>query len=163
MQLRSRKFVYTASTALTLSLVSFAAQAGGPPIPLPNLVNLNFTDVAHSPKGTFTYVDPAGWSGGGGLIFIDGQADNESAADGGYLPTYGNPIGDITGNYVEADGNPSFESGFDYSVTGLIPGQQYTLSFYQGASEQTTFGYNNYLGKITPTTNQWIVSWAPPA
>jgi PEP-CTERM motif len=53
---------------------------------------------------------------------------------------------------VEADGNPSFESGFNYTVTGLTPGQTYTLSFYQAASQQTGFG--NGLN----TTEQWIVA-----
>jgi hypothetical protein len=155
MQVRSARFFYSASTALTLSLLSFAAQAGGAPIPLPNLVNLNFTNTANSPKGTFSHVDPTGWTGGSGLIFIDGQTPGETAADQVYLTTYGNPIGNITGNYVEADGNPSFESGFDYTVTGLTVGQAYTLSFYQGASEQTGFGLID--GQPIPTTNQWIV------
>jgi hypothetical protein len=144
---------YLASTALSLSLVAIAAHADPA---LPNLTNLNFTDVANAPKGTFTYVDPAGWTGGTGLIFIDGQSYGQSAEGGGYLPTYGNPTGSVTGNYVEADGNPSFESGFNYTVTGLTVGQTYTLTFYQGASEQT--GYGLIDGQPIPTTNQWIVS-----
>ena len=53
-------------------------------------------------------------------------------------------------NYVEADGNPVFESGFYYVVTGLTPGQTYTLSFYQAASQQRGF--------VGDTTDQWIVS-----
>jgi len=75
-----------------------------------------------------------------------------------YLTTYGNPTGSVKGNYVEADGNPYYESGFNYTVTGLTPGQTYTLTFYQGASEQTGFGYNPVTGTYSPTTNQWIVS-----
>jgi hypothetical protein len=51
---------------------------------------------------------------------------------------------------VEADGNPAFESGFNYLLTGLTPGTTYTLSFYQAASQQTTF--------TGATTEQWIVS-----
>lgn len=43
-------------------------------------------------------------------------------------------------------------------MTGLTPGQTYSLSFYQGASEQTGFGYNDYVGAYSPTTNRWIVS-----
>jgi hypothetical protein len=161
---------YIASTAVTLSLFSLSARAYDA---LPNLINLNFTSyTGQAPKSCFsttgndtceydgsnTGVDPTGWTGGTGLIFIDGQAYDQSAAGGGYLPTYGNPVGSVSGNYVEADGNPSYESGFSYLVTGLTPGKMYTLSFYQGASEQTGFGYNNYVGYITPTTNQWIVS-----
>jgi hypothetical protein len=51
---------------------------------------------------------------------------------------------------VEADGNPAFESGFNYLITGLTPGTTYTLSFYQAASQQRDF--------TGATTEQWIVS-----
>ena len=70
----------------------------------------------------------------------------------------GNPVGSVPGNYVEADGNPSFESGFNYQLHGLTAGQTYTLSFYQGASTQEGFGFNPVVGMNTGTTNQWIVS-----
>jgi hypothetical protein len=146
--------------ALALSatmLMSGAAHAGNPP--LPNLTNLNFATTANPPKGSFSSVDPAGWTGGNGLIFIDSTSDfAQSAAGPVYLTTYGNPVGSVTGNYVEADGNPTYESGFNYTVTGLTVGQTYTLSFYQGASSQTGFGYNSVVGYNTGTTNQWIVS-----
>jgi len=139
---------------LGLSLAAVSAFADPS---LPNLENLDFSQyTGTSPKDTFTNVDPVGWTGGTGLIFIDGAAYDESAEGGGYLPTYGNPSGSVTGNYVEADGNPSFTSGFNYTVTGLTVGQTYTLSFYQGASEQTGFGLID--GQPIPTTNQWIVS-----
>ncbi len=152
-----RRSFYIASTALSLSLAAQAAQADPA---LPNLTNLNFSSYTGSaPKGSFTSVDPVGWTGGSGLIFIDSTTLPGAQADSStYLQTYGNPVGAYSGNYVEADGNPSYESGFNYLVTGLTPGQQYTLSFYQGASEQTGFGYNNYVGAYTPTTDQWIVS-----
>ncbi len=151
-----RRF-YTASTALTLSLVAYSAQAYQT---LPNLVNLNFSDYSGlSPKNSFAAVDPVGWTGGSGLIFIDSTSGlNNQAASPVYLTTYGNPAGSYAGNYVEADGNPSFESGFNYTVTGLTVGEKYSLSFYQGASEQTGFGFNDYVGAITPTTDRWIVS-----
>jgi hypothetical protein len=122
--------------------------------PLPNLVNLDFSQYNGStPKGYFTNVNPVGWVGGGGLIFIDSTTDfAQSAAGPVYLTTYGNPSGSVTGNYVEADGNPDYEGSFSYEVTGLTVGKTYTLSFYQGASQQTTFASG------IPTTNQWIVS-----
>ena len=153
-----RRSFYIATTALTLSLAGRAALAN--PIPLPNLTNLDFDSYTGStPKGSFTSVDPSGWTGGSGLIFIDSTTIPGAQADSAtYLTTYGNPVGSYSGNYVEADGNPSYESGFNYEVTGLTIGQQYTLSFYQGASEQTGFGYNPVTGGDTPTTDQWIVS-----
>lgn len=144
-------------SAAALSLLSVTAHAYPT---LPNLTNLDFQSYTGSaPKGSFGSVNPVGWTGGTGLIFIDSTASfGQSAAGPVYLTTYGNPVGSYSGNYVEADGNPEFESGFNYKVTGLTPGQTYTLSFYQGASEQTGFGYNNYVNAITPTTNRWIVS-----
>lgn len=134
-------------SAIGLSLIASGAWAD----PLPNLQNQNFTQfTGSSPKGSFTSVDPVGWTGGSGLIFINSQTYPNSAAGPIYLTTYKNPVGSVTGNYVEADGNPIFESGFNYTVTGLTVGKTYTLSFYQGASQQTGF--------VGTTTNQWIVS-----
>lgn len=133
-----------------------AGSANALPV-LPGLTNLNFLSYSGSaPKAPFSSVNPTGWTGGSGLIFIDtpGNASNPNSACGSvYLQTYGCPSTlAIPGgyNYVEADGNPSFESGFSYNVTGLTVGQAYTLSFYQAASQQTGFVGN--------TTEQWIVS-----
>jgi len=135
-------------SAVALAGFTYSAQAYPP---LPNLTNLNFQTTANPPKGSFGYVDPAGWTGGSGLIFIDSTSLPNAQADSPvYLTTYANPVGSYSGNYVEADGNPNYESGFNYTVHGLVSGQTYTLSFYQGASQQT--GYSG------TTTNQWIVS-----
>lgn len=146
--------------ALSAALLLGAAAGGASAFPnLPNLQNQNFVNYTGvAPKASFNAVNPVGWTGGSGLIFIDSQTFAQSAAGPVYLTTYGNPTGSVTGNYVEADGNPTFESGFNYTVTGLTVGQTYTLSFYQGASTQTGFGYNPVVGHNTGTTNQWIVS-----
>jgi PEP-CTERM motif len=143
--------------AVGLSLSTNSAQAD--PI-LPGLTNLNFLSYSGSaPKNSFTAVNPVGWTGGTGLIFIDApgtsSSDPNTACGSTYLTTAGCPSTlAIPGgyNYVEADGNPSYESGFNYLVTGLTVGQTYTLSFYQAASQQLGFG--NGLN----TTEQWIVS-----
>ncbi len=152
-----RQALFGGISAVALAGFTYSAQAYPA---LPNLTNLNFNSYTGSPpKGSFTSVNPVGWTGGNGLIFIDSTSRlNAQAASPVYLTTYGNPSGTYSGNYVEADGNPVFESGFNYTVHGLTPGQTYTLTFYQGASEQTGFGYNNWTGTITPTTNRWIVS-----
>lgn len=143
-----RKSATIGLAALGLAIAAGTAQAYPA---LPNLTNQNFTLYTGSaPKNSFTNVAPVGWTGGNGLIFIDGQSFAQSAAGPVYLTTYGNPVGHITGNYVEADGNPVFESGFNYTVTGLTVGQTYTLTFYQGASQQVGF--------VGDTTNQWIVA-----
>jgi PEP-CTERM motif len=134
-------------TAIGMSLVASGAWAAN----LPGLENQNFTQYTGSaPKGPFSSVDPVGWTGGNGLIFIASPTPGQSAAGPVYLTTYANPVGHIPGNYVEADGNPTYESGFNYTVSGLTVGETYTLSFYQGASQQTTFHGT--------TTNQWIVA-----
>ncbi|HUO99073.1 MAG TPA: PEP-CTERM sorting domain-containing protein [Rhizomicrobium sp.] len=137
-----------AATAITLPAAA---------TPLPGLVNLNFLNyTGASPKNYFNNVQPVGWTGGSGLIFIDspGNSSNPASACGAtYLQTYTCPstLGIKGGyNYVEADGNPYYESGFNYTVSGLTVGKTYTLSFYQAASQQTGFVGNN--------TNQWIVS-----
>lgn len=151
MVLSFKSFCFT-STALSLSLAAYTAEA----TPLPVGTDLDFTNTAISPKGSFTTVAPANWIGGGSLIFVDSTTIPGAQADSStYIQTYGNPIGSVTGNYVEADGNPLYENSFSREISGLTPGQQYTLSFYQGASQQV--GYNG------PTTNQWIVSLAADA
>jgi hypothetical protein len=129
---------------------------------LPNLQNLNFLQYSGvAPKASFTSVNPVGWTGGSGLIYIVAPGTSTTspvtACGTTYLSTWGCPSTlNIQGgyNYVEADGNPSFESGFNYLVTGLTPGDTYTLSFYQAASQQ---GPNSgaFYGN---TTEQWIVS-----
>jgi hypothetical protein len=100
------------------------------------------------------------WQGGGGLIAIDSPTAGNQATDAthGVLATYGNPIGMVPGNYVQADGNPDYEGSFSYTVTGLTVGQTYSLSFYQGASSQVNFGFNSVTGQDSGTTNRWIVS-----
>ncbi len=150
-----RLFVSFGVAVLSVVLVASSAQAD--PV-LPNLTNLNFLSYTGSaPKNYFVNVDPTGWTGGNGLIFIDapGTSNTSSTTACGptYLQTYGCPTTlAIPGGYneVEADGNPTYESGFNYEVTGLTVGQTYTLSFYQAASQQTTFS--------GATTNQWIVA-----
>jgi hypothetical protein len=142
----------TAATAIA-GCLAFGGSAPALADPyLPGLTNLNFDSyTGAAPKASFTSVDPTGWTGGSGLIFIASTSPfSASAAGPTYLQTYGNPSGSYSGNYVEADGNPNFESGFNTTVSGLTPGQTYQLSFYQGASQQV--GYHG------ATTNQWIVS-----
>ncbi len=141
--------------AVGMSLITHSAQAD---TPLPNLVNLNFLNYTGSaPKNYFSNVQPVGWTGGTNLIFIDApgtsSSDPTTACGPTYLSTYGCPSNlAIPGGYneVEADGNPDYEEGFNYLVTGLNPGTTYTLSFYQAASQQRGF--------TGDTTEQWIVS-----
>jgi hypothetical protein len=148
------------SAAVGLSVIALSLGLSQPAhaVPLPGLTNLNFLSYTGSaPKNTFTAVNPTGWTGGSGLIFIDAPgtsaADPTTACGPTYLSTYGCPSTlAISGGYnlVEADGNPEFESGFHYAISGLTAGETYTLSFYQAASQQRGF--------TGDTTEQWIVS-----
>jgi hypothetical protein len=153
----SARCAFLASTALGVSLTSYTANAT--PVTLPGLSNLDFTTYTGSaPKNCFQCVAPTGWTGGSGLIYIDSQTAGADAVSGnGGIATYADPAGSVPGNYVEADGNPIYESGFNYELSGLTPGQQYSLSFYQGASEQQGFGSPN-----ETTTNQWLVALGTP-
>jgi PEP-CTERM motif len=150
-----RTWLLKSAAVAGLSLLACSVQAN--PI-LPGLTNLNFLAYSgNNPKDTFTNVNPNGWTGGNGLIFIaaPGTSSSSSVTACGptYLQTYGCPSTlAIPGGYneVEADGNPIFASGFNYALSGLTIGQTYTLSFYQAASQQTGF--------TGATTEQWIVS-----
>ena len=139
------KATLVASTALSLSLMTSVAEAF-PVLPVGS--NLNFTSISGTPKETFTAASPSGWTGGSGLIYIDSPTPTGNATNGP-VPTYFAPSPNLSGNYVQADGNPRFESGFDRRLSGLTIGQTYTLSFYQAASQQT--GFNG------STTDQWYV------
>ena len=155
-----RKLAGLGVSTVALSL-AVGASAWADPV-LPNLPNLNFLQYSGAaPKNSFTAVDPVGWTGGSGLIYIDAPGTSTTspvtACGTTYLSTWGCPSTlAIKGGYneVQADGNPYFESGFNYTVTGLTVGQTYTLSFYQAASQQ---GPNSgaFYGN---TTEQWIVS-----
>lgn len=103
---------------------------------LPNVANLNFIDyTGAAPKNSFTAVNPVGWTGGTGLIYVD--APGTATSPSGGIPVYG-PFADppIAGNFVQADGNPTYESGFQQEITGLTPGTTYTLSFYQAGGSR---------------------------
>jgi len=127
------------------------------------VTNGNFSSYSGVTPGTsgdnFQNVNPTGWTGGGGLIFVTNAAGINS---GIYLPVYGPTVGQPAspsnpfpapppgGNFVEADGNPFYENSFSYQLTGLTKGKTYSLSFFQAAGQQTP----PFTGA---TTNQWIV------
>ena len=153
-----------------LALVLVAAPTA-PADPVLTVSNGNFAQYSGTTPGTtndtFENVKPTGWTATGtpasnsNLIFITNQAgvNNNSL----YLQVYNtkSPSGTAPfpapapgGNFVEADGNPSFEESFSYQLHGLTPGQTYQLSFYQAAGQQQ--GFNG------DTTNRWIVGLGTP-
>ncbi len=130
--------------AVALVTMTGTAMAG------PNLVtNGSFESTTLTTKGTFNG-NVSGWSGGSALTFLDtpGTADN-----GSYLSVYGpfpktSPDG---GNFVEADGDPNYNSAISQVLSGLTVGADYTLTFDQAAGQQAGF--------TGPTTEQWAVTF----
>src|ERR1017187_1282311 len=79
--------------AIGFSILTQPARA----VDLPGLTNLNFlTYTGSAPKNTFTAVNPTGWTGGNGLIFIDqpgtSSSNTNTACGLTYLQTYGKSI-----------------------------------------------------------------------
>ena len=150
MSSRSRKSVFVSLPAIALSLGwACSAQAGF--LPVQNLTFDTFSGA--SPKNNFSAVNPAGWfrgtpAGLGDLVFIDapGTATSSSGGYAVYGPFNNPPPG---GNFVQADGNPDYESTFGQVITGLTAGTHYTLNFWQAAGQQDGF--------VGATTEQWKV------
>ena len=139
-------------SCLTLVPALALAAASAPAWAAPNLVtNGSFETTNMSGQQHFAG-DVVGWGGGGvnGLTYLDpaGTAD----APGSLLRVYGpfpnhSPDG---GNFVEADGDPTYAHAITQTLNGLVVGNQYDVTFDQAAGQQ-----NNFTG---PTTEQWAVS-----
>ncbi len=61
-----------------------------------------------------------------------------------------NPVTGGSGFFVASDGDPTYRSTFSQTLTGLIAGEQYNVSFWQAAGQQN--------GLTGHTTEQWQVS-----
>jgi hypothetical protein len=55
------------------------------------------------------------------------------------------------GNFLGADSSPSYNRSISQSVSGLVVGQQYSLSFYQAGAQQQ--------GYVGATTDMWQVTF----
>jgi hypothetical protein len=150
-----RKSILAGASVVALSLLASSAQAAVLPVQ-----NLTFSIYSgQAPKNNFSAVNPANWYRGpaannSDLVFIDAPGTATTAISNVYTPNgyavwgpFANPPSG--GNFVQADGNPDFESEFKQDLTGLVSGTTYTLSFWQAAGQQ--FGFNG------PTTEMWKV------
>ena len=163
MDFSQRRFFAGITAGAVVTLAAAAAQAT--PLPVQNLTFSTYTGTA--PKGYFGgngfpnnsyYVNPVGWSRGptvnDDLVFIDapGTATQYGAGPNSYpvYPTSGSfPAAPPGGNFVQADGNPEYESTFYQTISGLSVGSSYSLSFWQAAGQQQGF--------TGATTEQWLV------
>lgn len=141
------KLIATGVSAAALSLMAFAAQATN--LPVQNLTFTQFNPGGTPPKALFSNANPVGWTGGTGLIAIDAPGTAEDFVNGAYGVAGPFPNAPPGGNFIQADGNPIFETSFNQSITGLTVGTSYALSFWQAAGQQAGFS--------GATTEQWKV------
>ena len=139
-------------SAFVLSLAAYGGQAAAAVLPVQNLTFTDFNSPSVPPKSVFTNANPVGWTGGTGLISIDAPGTADQVGNGGgnpyavYGPFANPPPG---GNFIQADGNPTFETSFNQVISGLSVGTDYSLSFWQAAGQQQGF--------TGDTTEQWKV------
>ncbi len=86
------------------------------------------------------------------LIFVSDSTNLcGTVAFGGGMKFWVNPgASPDGGNFVGIDGSSSFSTPLDQTVTGLVVGQDYNVTFYQAAAQQ--YGFTG------ATTEQWQVS-----
>src|SRR5271168_4164730 len=122
----------------------FLCQNGGN---VGNTCTSNLTDWS----STCSTAGCVGTSTPGSLLFAGNDGDVDMSGFNmpfGLAGTLVNPPGG--GNVIAIDGDPVYQSSIFQTVSGLVVGQTYVLSFVQGAAQQ--------LGLSGATTEQWQVS-----
>ena len=138
-------------SVFALSLAAYGEQAIADVLPVQNLTFTQFVPGNFPPKTLFQDAVPVGWTGGTGLISIDAPGTaTVPGGPGNAYPVYG-PFSDPPpgGNFIQADGNPTFATSFNQVINGLTVGTDYTLGFWQAAGQQQGFD--------GATTEQWKV------
>jgi hypothetical protein len=140
-------------SVFALSAAAYGGQAAAAVLPVQNLTFTDFNTPNLPPKTSFFLSNAVGWTGPGpnDLVMVDapGTATETGTGPDSY-PVYG-PFANPPpgGNFIQMDGNPTFENSFNQVITGLTAGATYTLSFWQAAGQQTGFS--------GATTEQWKV------
>jgi PEP-CTERM motif len=140
-------------SVFALSAAAYGGQAAAAVLPVQNLTFADFGPGGLPPKTSFFLSDSVGWTGPGpnDLVMVDapGTATEVGSGPNSY-PVYG-PFANPPpgGNFIQMDGNPSYENSFNQVLTGLTAGTDYSLSFWQAAGQQTGFS--------GATTEQWKV------
>ena len=136
-------------SAFALALTAYGAQATV--LPVQNLTFSEFGPGGLAPKAIFTTTNVLDWTGGTGLISIDAPGTATETGQGGNAYPIAGPFADPPpgGNFIQADGNPTFETSFNQVINNLTVGTDYTLSFWQAAGQQAGFS--------GATTEQWKI------
>jgi hypothetical protein len=100
-----------------------------------------------TPRNTLVWLSATGTAAYSNLNTLGGgPGDNRLIGSAPIL----NPVTGGSGFFVAADGDSTYSSTFSQTLTGLIAGEQYNVSFWQAAAQQA--------GQSGHTTEQWQVS-----
>ena len=136
----------------------------------------NATQISDNPNGPDSsnpsFVTVFGWARGGPNTWVQpvaGSSILEGPATGVNNGLGPSPDG---GNYLAICGASSFRSSVSQTVVGLIPGQSYALTFYEGAGQQVgvpaatlmdhfdvSFGSQTQSGTTYTTSNFGFSGW----
>jgi hypothetical protein len=150
----------------SIAALSFIAAFGvaGSASASPNLVqNGGFESLSGAPNNLISVSQPTDWdpyTGFQAVTFAPGTADTTGAlyASGGryYLwgPNDGSPNGlpaasPAGGNFVAFDADPVNARDLSQTINGLIPGEEYQLSFYWAAAQLRNGDGSQYNGAST--------------
>jgi hypothetical protein len=140
-------------SAFALSVAAYSQQAMADVLPVQNLTFTDFGPGGMPPKTMFALANAVGWFGPSDtdLVAIDAPGTATETGSGSNSYAVHGPFADPPpgGNFIQMDGNPTFENSFNQVINGLTVGTTYTLSFWQAAGQQ-----NTYSGA---TTEQWKV------
>jgi len=160
---RLRRLAYKLSTTglplLAFAVVPPSAFAG--PVLTPIILNGSFENVGTASASfsinnttilpSWTAVGVTGNKILNCLVYAGATNNLCGTAFGGGLQFWVNPgPSPDGGNYVAIDGDQNFSVPFTQTVTGLTPGERYSISFYQAAAQQ--------MGFDGATTERWSVS-----
>lgn len=147
---------YLKSIAIGMSVMM--ATVSGQAIAAELVTNGNFEATLNpSASGKDYFLNRvANWTGGANLTFVSTAAAAPSTAGGLFGVAGPIPISPAGGNMVFADADLGFSTAIQQTISGLLVGSIYTLTFYQAGGQEV---FPPGTGGIRPTTAQWQVEF----